>query len=164
MDYDKFPVDSGTIVANAMLNPNGDIPLVIAASNIYHDYAMTAKLGAMAARVATSLGRRIAIVGVGGFSGSIFRHEIDLARDRIRTPEDEAWNDRILAMLEQADVAGLRAAVPHFVKEARADNGFKHFAWLEGAMGNAFTGARVLGAGAVYGSGQAVVQFKLKPS
>ena len=164
VDYEKFPVDSGTIVANAMLNPNGDIPLVIAASNIYHDYAMTAKLGAMAARVATSLGRRIAIVGVGGLSGSIFRHEIDLARDRIRTPEDEAWNDRILAMLEQADVAGLRAAVPQFVKEARADNGFKHFAWLEGAMGNAFTGARVLGAGAVYGSGQAVVQFKLKPS
>ena len=55
VDYEKFPVDSGTIVANAMLNPNGDIPLVIAASNIYHDYSMTAKLGAMAARVATSL-------------------------------------------------------------------------------------------------------------
>ena len=69
-----------------------------------------------------------------------------------------------LPCLNRLTSAGLRAAVPQFTKEARADNGFKHFAWLEGAMGNAFSGARVLGAGAVYGSGQAVVQFKLKPS
>jgi ABC-type branched-subunit amino acid transport system permease subunit/aromatic ring-opening dioxygenase catalytic subunit (LigB family) len=163
VDYEKFPVDSGTIVANAMINPDGDIPLVVAASNIYHDYTVTAKLGAMAARAATRLGRRIAVVGVGGLSGSIFRHEIDLTRDRIRTPEDEAWNERILTMLEQADVSGLHAALPLFSKEARADNGFKHFAWLEGAMGSAFVGARLLGAGSVYGSGQAVIQFKLKP-
>ena len=67
-------------------------------------------------------------------------------------------------MLEQADLSGLHAALPQFCKEARADNGFKHFAWLEGAMGNAFSGARLLGEGSVYGSGQAVIQFKLKPS
>src|SRR5262249_55009661 len=121
VDYEKFPVDSGTIVANAMLNPNGNIPLIIAASNIYHDYNMTTKLGAMAARVVTRLGRRVAVVGVGGLSGSIFRHEIDLTRDRIRAPEDEAWNDRILAMLEKGDTSSIRGMLPQFVKEARAD-------------------------------------------
>ncbi|WP_378944807.1 hypothetical protein [Mesorhizobium sp. ANAO-SY3R2] len=164
IDFDQFPIDSGTIVANTLLNGLSGTPLVIAGANIYHDYATTVKLGAMAARTAVQLGRRVAIVGVGGLSGSIFRHEIDLARDRIRTPEDEAWNTRIMAMLEAGDLAGLNASVPNFVKEARADNGFKHFAWLEGAMGRAFAGARVLGSGAVYGSGQAVVQFMLKPA
>lgn len=164
VEFDQFPIDSGTIVASTLLNGMAGVPLVIAGANIYHDYETTAKLGAMAARTAVSLGRRVAVVGVGGLSGSIFRHEIDLARDRIRTPEDEAWNIRIMAMLEAGDSAGLGASVPNFVKEARADNGFKHFAWLEGAMGKAFTGARVLGSGPVYGSGQAVVQFMLKPA
>lgn len=164
IDFDQFPIDSGTIVANTLLNGLSGTPLVIAGANIYHDYATTVKLGAMAARTAVQLGRRVAIVGVGGLSGSIFRHEIDLGRDRIRTPEDEAWNAKIMAMLEAGDLAGLNASVPNFVREARADNGFKHFAWLEGAMGKAFAGARVLGSGAVYGSGQAVVQFSLKPA
>lgn len=162
VDFEQFPVDSGTIVANAMLNPDGRIPLVIAASNIYHDYATTANLAAMAARTATGLGRRVAVVGIGGLSGSIFRDEIELSRDRIRSPEDQTWNDRILSMLQQGDGSAVRAALPRFVKEARADNGFKHFAWLEGAMGDAFAGARVLGSGSVYGSGQAVVQFMLR--
>jgi hypothetical protein len=59
----------------------------------------------------------------------------------------------------------VRAAVPQFTKEARADNGFKHFArGSKEQWAMALRGARVLGAGAVYGSGQAVVQFKLKPS
>ncbi len=164
VDYEQFPVDSGTIVANALLNGTAGAPLVIGAANIYHDYATTVKLGAMAVRCAVSLGRRVAVVGVGGLSGSIFRHEIDLARDRIRSPEDEAWNARIIAMLEAGDASGLRSSTPQFAREARADNGFKHFAWLEGAMGNSFAGARVLGYGSVYGSGQAVVQFKLKPA
>ena len=29
VDYDQFPIDTGTIVANALMNPRGSIPLVI---------------------------------------------------------------------------------------------------------------------------------------
>ena len=45
---------------------------------------------------------------------------------------------------------------------ARVDMGFKHFAWLAGAMGERWShGATVHAYGPIYGSGAAVVEFGL---
>ena len=63
--------------------------LVIAANNLYHDYETTRRLGAMAAREATRMGRRVAVVGVDGLSGSTFTREIDIAGDCIASQADE---------------------------------------------------------------------------
>jgi len=43
----------------------------------------------MAAREAARMGRRVAVVGVGGLSGSTFTREIDIAGDRIASQADE---------------------------------------------------------------------------
>jgi 2-aminophenol/2-amino-5-chlorophenol 1,6-dioxygenase alpha subunit len=161
VSYDAFPIDTGTIVASHFLNPDGKIALCLAANNLYHSPETTEQLGRLAVQTADALGRRVAVVGVGGLSGSIIREEIDVRQDRIAHSEDDIWNKRILDLLERADVNGLRKEVPQFASEARADMGFKHFYWILGGLNGKFYGARTHAYGPVYGSGAAVVEFSL---
>ncbi len=161
VDYDAFPVDTGTIVANHYLNPGSTRPLVIAANNVYHDWQRTMDLGAIAKRSAATLGRRIAVAGVGGMSGSFFRHCIDEKKDHIANPVEDRWNRRILGLMEKGDLAMLSKECPRFAQEARVDMGFKHFAFVLGALGGRFDGVIVHGYGPLYGSGAAVVEFRI---
>lgn len=161
VDYDKFPIDTGTIVASAFLNPGNERPLVITSNNVYHDWQMTQTLGRVAAEQAQALGRKIAVIGVGGLSGSYFRHGIDIAADRIASEAEDEWNRRILSLLAQGDLDALREQCPTYAAEARVDMGFKHFAFLLGALGGQFSGATVHGYGPLHGAGGAVVEFQL---
>ncbi len=159
VDYDAFPIDTGTIIANNYLNPGGRLPLVIAANNVYHDWNTTKRLAAATVACANRLGRRLALVGVGGLSGTIFRHEIDLATDHIAAESDDKWNRRMLALIGAGDVKAVERTCPEYAKEARVDMGFKHLAWLLGGLGGRYAAATVRGYGPVYGSGAAVIEF-----
>lgn len=162
VNYDGFPIDTGTIVACTLLGIGSvERPLVVASNNLYHSGETTEKLGALAAAAADEQGKRVAVVGIGGLSGSLFRTEIDPRADRIASSDEDKWNQRILQLVESGDVGQLRNAIPQFAKEARADMGFKHFHWILGALKGRFVGARVHGYGPVYGSGAAVVEFTL---
>lgn len=161
VDYDGFPIDTGTIVANGFLNPYSQVPLVIAANNVYHDWQKTEQLGALAAAEAARLDRRCAVIGVGGLSGTIFRTEIDLATDRIASAEDDRLNRALLAALTSRDGAALRAFCADYAGRARADMGMKHLAFILGALGPQYAGATTLGYGPSYGSGAAVLQFNV---
>jgi 2-aminophenol/2-amino-5-chlorophenol 1,6-dioxygenase alpha subunit len=162
VDYDAFPIDTGTIVAAGFLNSGNVLPLVIAANNLYHDPATTAKLAQMAVEKAAEQKKRVAVVGVGGLSGTIFRKKIDIAKDHIASDADDAANKAMLALLEKGDKAALDAAIPGYAKGARVDMGFKHLSWIMGAIGDHYAGAKVHAYGPTYGSGAAVVEFKLK--
>ena len=159
VDYEDFPIDSGTIAANGFVNPGGAIPLVVAANNVYHDFARTEQIGAIAAGCADALGRRAVVLGVGGLSSNYFDHDIDIATDHIVTPGEDAANRTFLAALESGSDAA-RAAIEPYAAAARPDMGLKHLAWILGATGG-FKGARVHGYGATYGAGAAVVEFVL---
>jgi 2-aminophenol/2-amino-5-chlorophenol 1,6-dioxygenase subunit alpha len=160
VDYDGFPIDSGTIAASALLGVGGeDRPLVVAANNVYHNPETTEKLAAAAVACAEASGKRIAVVGIGGLSGSCIRTEIDLDADHIENERDDAWNQRVLKLMESGNVAELKRALPDYVREARVDMGFKHFHWVLGALKGKFSGARVHGYGPLYGTGGAVVEF-----
>ena len=161
VDYDKFPIDTGTIIAANFLNPGNKLPLVITANNVYHDWQMTEKLGAIAVAEASKLKRRVAIIGVGGLSGSIYRNVIEIADDKIASEQEDQWNRKILLLMEQGDVTALESECPNYAKEAKVDMGFKHFAFILGALGGNFASATVHGYGPLYGSGGAVVEFKL---
>jgi 2-aminophenol/2-amino-5-chlorophenol 1,6-dioxygenase alpha subunit len=160
VDYDAFPIDTGTIVANDFLNPAG-LPLLIGSNNIYHDWETTARLGRAAVECADRLGRRVALVGVGGLSGTVFREEIDIANDRIASASDDEWNRRMLKLLERGDREGLRKICPEYAREARVDMGFKHLAFVLGGLDGNFDDAVVHAYGATWGAGAAVVEFKL---
>ena len=161
VDYDQFPIDTGTIVANTYLNPRNQWPLVIASNNLYHGWDDTARLGEMAARLADKQGKKAAVIGVGGMSGSITRQEIDIGADAVATAGDDAWNRRILDAFQKGDAARFKQLLPDYAKEAKPDMGFKHMAWILGALGGRFYGARVHGYGPTYGSGAAVIEFKV---
>lgn len=159
VDYDAFPVDTGTIIANGYLNPGGTLPLVIAANNVYHDWQTTKQLAAATVACANALGRRLALIGVGGLSGTIFRQEIDLATDHIASKADDEWNLRMLGLITAGDAKAVEQACPTYAQEARVDMGFKHLAWLFGGLGERYAAATVHGYGPVYGSGAAVIEF-----
>lgn len=162
VDYDGFPIDTGTIVAAQLLGVgNADRPLVIGSNNVYHDPAKTETLARIAADCAEKRGKRVTVVGIGGLSGSLFREEIDLASDHVATPSDDKWNSRILRLMEAGDVAELRRLIPEYADAARVDFGFKHLHWILGALGGTFRSATVHGYGALYGSGAAVVEFTI---
>lgn len=162
VNYDHFPVDSGTICATNLLLPGARIPTVVTTNNLYHDGKITRKIGRMAAAQARRQRKRIAVVVIGGLSGTFFRHEIDLAEDRISSTGDNRWNRKILRLMEAGDMDGLEAQIPAFAQKAKVDMGFKHFDFLLGAIGGKFKGATVHAYGPCYGTGAAVVEFQLR--
>jgi 2-aminophenol/2-amino-5-chlorophenol 1,6-dioxygenase alpha subunit len=161
VNYDKFPIDTGTIIATNFLNSENKLPLLITANNLYHDWQMTERLGQIAATEADKLNRKVAVVGVGGLSGSFERHDINIAQDKISSDTEDQWNQKILSLMEQGDVEALLTACPDYASEAKVDMGFKHFAFILGAIGGNFSAATGHGYGPLYGVGAAVVEFKL---
>ena len=159
VDYDGFPINTGTIVAANFLNPGGKIPMVIAANNLYHDPRLTEKLAQMAVKAGNIQKKRIAVIGIGGLSGTIFRKEINIAKDKIASPADDKANKKLLSLIRRGDAAGLKKYLPDYAGAARADMGMKHLHWVMGAMRWRFSGARVHAYGPSYGSGAAVVEF-----
>lgn len=162
VNYDHFPIDSGTISACSLLQiGTSERPVVVGSNNLYHDAATTEKLAKMAVGRAKEADKRLAVIGVGGLSGSLFRTEIDPRNDRIHNTDDDRWNQRIMRLIEAGNVDELREQLPQFAKEARADMGMKHFYWLLGALGGQFHGARVHDYKPIYGTGAAVIEFTL---
>ena len=161
VEYDLFPVDTGTIVASNFLDPDNQFKSIVTANNLYHDWGITENLGRVVREQSEQLGRQVALVGVGGLSGTFFRQVIDIADDHIASEQEDSWNQRLLAMMTAGDIEALNNACPEYAQRARADMGFKHFAYLLGGMGGDFSGAVVHHYGALYGTGGAVVEFKL---
>lgn len=161
VDYDSFPIDTGTIVAMGFLNPHKDIPVLIAANNLYHDFETTRRLGEIAVEQAIAQGKRVAVVGVGGLSGTLFREIIEPAEDRIASQTDDTWNRDMLRLMEAGNLDAILADVPQYAAEARVDMGFKHFAWIVGATGGNLGAAKVHAYAPTWGAGAAVVQFKV---
>ncbi len=159
VDYQGFPVDAGTLSVNALLNPDGTVPMLVVANNIYLDAEKTAALGELAAAQAAAQGKRVVLLAVGELSGSVFRDERALADDAIASASDDAWNRRILALIEARELEELQRQLPDYVAQARVDMGFKHFAFALGALGGRLGHARVLAYGPQYGSGAAVVRL-----
>jgi len=159
VDYDAFPVDTGTVVANTLLNGGAEPrPLVVTANNIYHDAETTERLGALAMRLAEKQGKAAAVLAIGGLSRQFFDREVEPARDAISNREHDELNRRLLDLLAAGDLEAVRAFLPEYSLRARADHHMKHLSWLLGATGG-FEGATVHAYGPDYGAGAAVVQF-----
>lgn len=158
-DYDAFPIDPGTIVLSKAMNRNAGIPMVVTTNNLYHDWDKTQKIARAAVRAAGEHNRSVSIVGIGGLSGSIFRHGVDFDEDRIFCDEDDAANRRLIDLITKADVAGIGDYLPEYTNASRADMGMKHLGFVLGALGGSYAEAECLGYGPLCGSGGAVIEF-----
>lgn len=160
VDYDAFPIDTATIVASRFVDPDARIPAVIAASNVYHDFAKTEAIGALVRAEVEKQGKRAAVLAIGGLSGSYFDSHIDIAQDRIANADEDRANRDLLEVMATGDQDRLRACLPAYAEAAKGDMGMKHLAWLLGAAGG-FEGATVHAYGSTYGAGAAAVEFHL---
>lgn len=159
VDYAGFPIDSGTLVAQTLANPDGRFPTLVVANNLYHDAARTRALGEIVAAQANAQGKRIVVLAVGELSGSTYRDARDLSTDAIASATDDDWNRRVLALIEARDLDELQRVWPDYVAQAKVDMGFKHFAFALGALGGRLGDVKVHGYGAQYGGGAAVVRL-----
>jgi ABC-type branched-subunit amino acid transport system permease subunit/aromatic ring-opening dioxygenase catalytic subunit (LigB family) len=159
VDYAGFPLDSGTLTATALADPDGALPILVVANNVYHDFAKTRTLGELAAAQAAAQGKRVVVLVVGALSGSEFRGDHPFAEDRIVSTTEDDWNRRVLKLIGDRDVDELLRQLPDYVREAKVEMGFKHFAFALGALGGRLGKAEVYAYGPQYGSGAAVVRL-----
>jgi len=160
VNYYGFPIDTGTIVALKLLNPDNRLPASIVSCNVYAEREETILLGEAGARALKKQGKRAIAVCVTSLSNRFIVGEIDPARDHISSQKDDEWNRKVLDLLSEGRIEDVSQAARQFAREANADMRFKAIWWLAGLTGqmNRFTG-RVLEYQPVWGTGAALVEL-----
>lgn len=163
VDYHGFPIDTGTVVALKLLNPNNKIPAVIVSSNIYSDRAETVVLAKAGLDALKKNNKKAIAIVISTFSNRLHQNFIDPKDDKINSLKDQEWNLKILEFLEKGRLEDVSQLSRQIQKEARVKkvNNFKPMWWLSSIMGphNRYTG-KIYGYEALYGTGAAVVGLK----
>ncbi|MCA9569060.1 MAG: hypothetical protein KC656_14525 [Myxococcales bacterium] len=160
VSYHGFPIDTGSVVALKLLNPDNAIPAVILSSNVYADRAETVVLGKATRDALEASGKRAATFAVMSLSNRLFTDWIDPADDHVHSPKDDEWNRKILELLEDGrleDTAQLSRTIQQQIR-VRKVVAFKSLWWLSAVMGqhNRYAG-EVLAYEPIMGTGGAVV-------
>ena len=158
--YHGFPIDTGSVVALKLLNPDNRIPASIVSSNVYADRAETTVLGKAAAAAIADDGKKTAVVVVMTLSNRLFTEFIEPSEDRIHSPKDEEWNQKLLQFLGEGrleDVAQLSRTIQDQIRVHKVVN-IKPMWWMSAVMGahNRYDG-NVLAYAPLFGTGGAVV-------
>ena len=82
--YDGFPVDTGTVVAGRLVDPDRSRPIALVSCNLYAAAADLGRVAEAAARAAGELGRRVAFVAVSGLSSGLIQRWIEPERGPLR--------------------------------------------------------------------------------
>ncbi len=161
--YHGFPIDTGSVVALKLLNPDNAVPACIVSSNMYADRAETIVLGKAVRDAVEQSGRRVVAIVVSTLSNRLFTRFIAPEEDRIHSQKDDEWNRKILEFLADGrleDVAQLSREIHQQVRVKKVIR-FKPMWWLSGAMGrhNRYRG-QVHGYAPIHGTGAAVVALE----
>ncbi len=157
-NYRGFPVDTGTIVAQKILNPNNRLPAAMVSCNMYAEKNETIEIGRAGLRALEKSGKKAVVVLISSLSSRFFIKEIDPKDDHISSAKDDEWNRKICELLGGGRLEDVAQVARDFGREANGDMGFKGVWWLNGLCGesNEFQG-KLLGYEAIYGTGGAVV-------
>ncbi len=158
--YHGFPIDTGSVVALKLLNPDNALPAVILSSNVYADRAETIVFGKAVRDAIDAEDARVAVVVVGTLSNRLFTDWIDPAEDRIHSLKDEEWNQKLLEFLGEGrleDTAQLSREIHRQIRVHKVVN-FKSMWFWSAVMGqhNHYDG-QVFAYAPLYGTGGAVV-------
>lgn len=158
--YHGFPIDTGTVVALKLLNPNNAVPASVVSCNIYAEREETRALGFAARAAIEAYGKKTIVVVVTNLSNRYEVAEIDPAHDRISSQKDDEWNRKILEMLGEGRLEDVAQVARDFAREANADMGFKAIWWLGAVLGenNRYDG-KVWDYQPVWGTGNAIVEL-----
>lgn len=158
--YHGFPIDTGTVVALKLLNPDNNIPASVVSCNIYAEREETRALGFAARAAIEAYGKKTIVVCVTNFSNRYEVADIDPAHDRISSQKDDEWNRKLLEMFGEGRLEDVAQVARDFAREANADMGFKAIWWLGAVMGehNKYDG-KVWDYQPVWGTGNAIVEL-----
>lgn len=161
IDYQGFPIDTGTIVAQKLLNPDNRLPAAMVSCNMYSEKAETTLLGQAAAKALAASGKKAIVVLVSNLSQRFHVKKINPREDRVSSKKDDEWNRKILDLLGGGALEDAAQCAREFARQANADMKFKGIWWLNGLLGqsNQFEG-RIYGYEAVMGSGAALLGLK----
>lgn len=158
--YRGFPIDTGSVVALKLLNPNNRLPAVIVSSNIYSDRAETIVLGKAARDSVEQMGRKAIAIVVSSLSNRLFTEEVPPEKDHIHSLKDDEWNRKFLEFLGEGRLEDVSQLSRQFHREARVNKvtSFKPFWWLAAIMGqnNLYEG-KVFEYQPIVGTGAALV-------
>ncbi|MCB0422762.1 MAG: hypothetical protein KDD61_17310 [Bdellovibrionales bacterium] len=158
VNYEGFPIDTGTIVAQMFLNPDNKFKAAMVSCNMYSEKEENLRLGQAAARALERYGKKAVAVVVSNLSNRFEIKEIDPGKDQISSNKDDEWNRKILEMLEEGDLEDVSQCAREFSRQANADMGFRGIWWLNGLCGesNHFSGD-VYDYQPVWGTGAALI-------
>lgn len=162
-NYRGFPVDTGTIVAQKLLNPENRLPAAMISCNMYAEKNETLEIGRAGLQALEKSGRKAVVVLVSSLSSRFFIKEIQPSEDHISSAKDDEWNRKICELLADGRLEDVSQVARDFGREANGDMGFKGIWWLNGLCGetNDFSG-KLHGYEAIYGTGGAVVALTPK--
>ncbi len=164
VSYKGFPIDSGTIQALQLLNPDNAIPACVVGCNMYSDRAETIVLAKAALDALKATGKKAVAVAVTALSNRVFPKMIDPKDDHLYSAKDDEWNRKLLEMLEDGRVEDVSQVIREFSQQASGDQRGRAFWWLSGMLGqhNGYAG-KTLAYGPLWGSGAAVVSLTPAP-
>jgi reactive intermediate/imine deaminase len=159
-NYKGFPIDTGTIVAQKLLNPDNRLPAAMVSCNMYAEKAETVEIGRSGLRALEKSGKRAIAVLVSTLSNRFFTTEVDPRDDRISSAKDDEWNRKICELLGEGRLEDVAQVARDFGREANGDMGFKGVWWLNGLCGesNDFRG-HFYDYQPIYGTGGAVISL-----
>lgn len=158
--YHGFPIDTGSIVANNLLNPDNRFSVGIVSCNMYADRAETVVLGKAAQDALEEDNVPTAVIAVTCLSRRLHTELKAPEDDQISSLMDDEWNQKLLELLSEGRLEDVSQLARTFAAQAHADNKLKAIWWLGAVMGqhNKYTGD-VLAYGPIFGSGSAVVSL-----
>jgi 2-aminophenol/2-amino-5-chlorophenol 1,6-dioxygenase alpha subunit len=160
--YDGFPIDTGSVVALKLLNPDNRIPACIVSSNVYSNRSESIVLGKAARDTLIQQGKKAVIVVVATLSNRMFTEHIEPKDDRIHSAKDEEWNQKIMEFFGQGRLEDLSQLSREIHGQIRVQKvvAYKPVWWMAATMGqsNNYSG-EVLAYAALHGSGGAVIQL-----
>lgn len=160
-DYNGFPVDTGTVVANSILNPNNKFKTCVVSANIYSDRQETQVLGKAVRKTIEESGKKVVVLVISSLSNRYRLEPMDDLEDKISSLKDNEWNLKLLEFLSQGRLEDVSQLSRQFHREARVTKkvvNFKPFWWWTAVTGqnNNYTG-EVFEYQPVHGTGAAVV-------
>lgn len=157
-DYEGFPIDTGSLVAQRLLDPQRNLPMAIMSCNLYAAAGDMERLGHAGARAAAGLDLKVACVAVSGLSGGWTNRWIEPREDEVSSPAHDAWNRRMLEWLEAGDSATALAERERYSEESEVDSQLRALPLIEGWAGT-LGPAQIRSYGPVWGTGAAVVSW-----
>ena len=98
MDYHAFPIDTGSVVVNNLLNHDNRFELSIVSCNMYADRAETVVWGKAVADALEKDAKRTAIVAVTSLSRRLHTRRVADADDHVSSQMDDEWNRKLLEL------------------------------------------------------------------